>query len=312
MGRDQKAGLRPRVIPIRAWREFEELVRDPVYRGWAFRGQGNGDLPLYSALSRYLMYAGVHRDAWAGQEERILRVFQRKAHLFLDHIPPEEDSFQWLGLMQHHGAPTRLLDLTWSPYVAAFFALERGGERSVIWAFNAAQINAPDEVELADGRTVDLRPVGMWMERSYEEHFLHSDTPFAVIGEPKVMNHRLVAQSGTFLIPGVLDRPVDHILAGYRTKETLVVKFELDTAALRAEAMRSLYAMNITYATLFPDLQGLARSMAYELEFHWGFDPRTMEPFPGFPPPHELDQWGVTGTRARTSRPARETRVGGS
>ena len=103
---------------------------------------------------------------------------------------------------------------------------------------------------------------------------------------------------------------MDHILAEYRTPDTLVVKFELDTAALRAEAMRSLYAMNITYATLFPDLQGLARSMAYELEFHWGFDPRTMEPFPGFPPPHELDEWGVKGTRARTSAPMREARVG--
>jgi hypothetical protein len=32
--------------------------------------------------------------------------------------------------------------------------------------------------------------------------------------------------------------------------------------------------MNITYATLFPDLDGLARSLAYELEFHWGYDPR--------------------------------------
>jgi hypothetical protein len=32
--------------------------------------------------------------------------------------------------------------------------------------------------------------------------------------------------------------------------------------------------MNITHATLFPDLDGLARSLAYELEFHWGYDPR--------------------------------------
>jgi hypothetical protein len=32
--------------------------------------------------------------------------------------------------------------------------------------------------------------------------------------------------------------------------------------------------MNTTRATLFPDLDGLARSLAYELEFHWGYDPR--------------------------------------
>jgi FRG domain len=300
-----------RVIAVRSWRHFEELIADPVYRGWAFRGQSNADLPLYSALSRYFLYAGVHRDAWAGQEERILRIFQRKAHLFLTHVPPEGDSFQWLGLMQHHGAPTRLLDLTWSPYVAAFFALERGSPRSAVWAFNAPKINGPDKIVVEGGREVDLRPIGTFMDGSYERDFLKGTTPFAVIGEPKVMNHRLVAQSGTFLIPGVLDRPVDRILAGYRTDDTLVAKFEFDTPTLRADAMRALYAMNITYATLFPDLDGLARSMAYELEFHWGFDPRTMEPFPGFPPPHELEEWGVKGTRAKTSRPSGRSKASG-
>jgi len=293
-----------RIIAVRSWRQFEELVAQPAYRGWGFRGQSDAHHALLSGLSRYLMYAGVNPDAWAGQEERILRIFQRKAHLFLNHIPPEDDAFQWLGLMQHHGSPTRLLDLTWSPYVAAFFALEQGAEKAAVWAFNAPKINGPDTIAVAGGREVDLRPIGTFMQGSYEQHFLRGDTPFVVIGEPKVMNHRLVAQSGTFLIPGVLDRPVDEILAGYQTKDTLAVKFELETGALRTEAMRALYAMNITYATLFPDLDGLARSMAYELEFHWGFDPRTMKPYPGFPSPHELEEWSMKGTRARTRRPA--------
>ena len=39
--------------------------------------------------------------------------------------------------------------------------------------------------------------------------------PVVVIGEPRVMNRRLTAQAGTFLIPGVIDRPIDHVLAGY-------------------------------------------------------------------------------------------------
>jgi hypothetical protein len=291
-----------KTISISSWRQFEELIRDPVYRGWAFRGQSDSAPPLFTAIARYLQYAGVHPDAWPGQEERILRIFQRKAHLFLDHVPPEDDSFQWLGLMQHYGAPTRLLDLTWSPYVAAFFALERGEERSAVWAFNAARINGPDKVIVAGRREIDLRPIGTWMDGSYERDFLHGDVPFVVIGEPRVMNGRLIAQSGTFLIPGVLDRSVEEILAGYQIGATLAVKIEIDTHAVRAEGMRNLYAMNITYGTLFPGLEGLARSLAYELEFHWAFDPRTMEPFPGFPKPHELDEWGAGGTRARTSR----------
>jgi hypothetical protein len=38
---------------------------------------------------------------------------------------------------------------------------------------------------------------------------------------------------------------------------------------MRGEAMRALYRMNITNATLFPDLEGLARSIAFELEIIW-------------------------------------------
>jgi hypothetical protein len=49
--------------------------------------------------------------------------------------------------------------------------------------------------------------------------------------------------------------------------------------------MRELYKMNITQATLFPDLDGLARSLAYELEFHWAYNPRhlTRDDQPGNP-----------------------------
>jgi hypothetical protein len=46
--------------------------------------------------------------------------------------------------------------------------------------------------------------------------------------------------------------------------------------------MRELYSMNVTFATLMPDLHGLARSMAYELEFHWAYEPHDMRPIPGF------------------------------
>lgn len=40
-------------------------------------------------------------------------------------------------------------------------------------------------------------------------------------------------------------------------------------AQVREEALRALYRMNITAATLFPGLDGLARSIGYELEMVW-------------------------------------------
>lgn len=268
------------------------MVEGTDFESWAFRGQADARWPMFSALSRQLLYSGVHREAWTGQEERILRIFRRKSHLFLQHIPVESDAFEWLALMQHHGAPTRLLDATWSPYVALFFALERGAEVAAVWAFNAGALNEKERHVLRDGRKIDLRAVGTWEHGSYERHFLRGRDPFVIVGEPKIMNRRLIAQSGTFVIPSILDAPVEDIVGGYARSEDLLVKIEVDVADTREEAMRSLYSMNITNATLFPDLDGLARSMAYELEYHWAFDPRTMLPRRGFPPPNELWFWG--------------------
>lgn len=96
------------------------------------------------------------------------------------------------------------------------------------------------------------------------------------------MNKRLIAQSGTFIVPGVLDQPVEQILSTYPDPSRTVAKFVLRTERMRSDAMLALYTMNITNATLFPDLDGLARSLAYELEFHWSYDPKTMTSNPGY------------------------------
>lgn len=278
-------------ISVSSWSDYRAIMDSDKYRGWGFRGHTDASWPLLSSLSRYFRYASVHPDAWMGQELRILRIFRRKAHLYLDHVPAEDDSFEWLGLMQHHGAPTRLLDVTWSPYVALFFAIERGAKQASVWAFNSAAINEKDQQKLRNGQVIDLRQVGTWVEGSYERDFVRAKLPFVIIGEPRIMNRRLIAQSGTFLVPSVLDRPVDEIISGYERAEHLVAKLLINVEQMREEAMYALYSMNITHATLFPDLDGLARSMAYELEFHWAFNPRNMRPYPGFPPPEDLSYW---------------------
>ena len=82
------------------------------------------------------------------------------------------------------------------------------------------------------------------------------------------MDRRLVAQSGTFVMPGVLNKPLDQIISNYDASEELLQKVVL-SQSMRSQAMQSLYRMNITHSTLFPDLDGLARSMAYELEMSW-------------------------------------------
>ncbi len=251
------------VVRLKSWEEYLLMIGDSPYHNWAFRGQRDAKGPLFSALSRYLQTFKIDSRAWPEQEERILRIFKRKAIHLVDHVPERDDDFQWLALMQDHGAPTRLLDFTWSPYVAAFFALHNTTEEGVIWACN------PFEIEKR--KKLDLESPG-----AFRKHFLTGKSSFVYLGEPHAMNRRLIAQSGTFLVPGVLGKSIEDILMEYPNPRDTLIKFVLPADSIRDKGMRELYRMNITQATLFPDLDGLARSLAYELEFHWAYDPRNM------------------------------------
>jgi FRG domain. len=268
-------------IEIDSWDAFRRHMEDEAYRGWAFRGQADARLPLYTSLGRNFRERGIRPEAWPLLEERILRIFRRKSHHFLESVPDADDAFEWLALMQHHGAPTRLLDFTWSPYVAAFFALEGAIRDAVVWAVSPPRLAESVRRFLRDHTDDVPEDPGPWVPGNYEKLFLPNRHPIVVIGEPYRMNRRLIAQSGTFVVPGLLDRPLEQIVSGSGEGAPLV-QFVLRTEKIRQEAIRSLYQMNLTYATLFPDLDGLARSMAWELEIHWAFDPTSMEPFPGY------------------------------
>jgi hypothetical protein len=269
-----------REIRLNSWDEFLGMITRPPYSNWAFRGERHANWPLDTALARYFRDFHIHRDSWAEQEGRILRIFKRKAHQYLNRPPADGDDFQWLALMQHHGAPTRLLDFTWSPYVAAFFALERATDEAVVWALNPAELGSrKSRGEIARSR-ITLPEMDPRIAGNFQRYFLEGNQAFVWVGEPDTMNRRLIAQSGTFAAPGVLDVPVEQILSHYPDPENMVAKFVLPVPSIRETGLRELYRMNITYATLFPDLDGLARSMSYELEFHWAYNPRTMDPLP--------------------------------
>lgn len=268
------------IYNIETWKEFQGLVGDSQYKRWAFRGQEKAEWPLNSTLSRYLIDYKLHQDCWGHQEDRIIRIFRRKAKLFLQHIPTEDDIFQWLALMQHYGAPTRLIDFTWSPFVAAFFALEKAKTDCAVWAVNTTILKKieyyfpPNQVPLTAPRPES----GL---EHYRQIFIRNTNngrvPFITAGEPYDMNQRQIAQSGTFLIPGILHIPIEGILSSYQPPEKVIVKFVLRSSKIRDEAMESLYYMNISNATLFPGLEGMAHSLAYELEFHWAFNPKTRD-----------------------------------
>lgn len=257
-------------IPIHTWQEF--IDRTAALDGWAFRGERHAWAQLSSSLSRYFSEFVPDAASWTEREKRALRIFRRKAHNYLSNEAVLQEELRTVALMQHHGAPTRLLDFTKSPFVAAFFALERAIGTSAVYALNTPALwhAVPRERPELTREAIDPRLPG-----KFEYYFMQNVHEVVWVGEPMQMDRRLVAQSGMFAVPGLLDRPLDQILDGYATDAPLMQKLLLPPS-IRDEAMRTLYRMNITHASLFPDLDGLARSLAFELEMVWsgaGSDP---------------------------------------
>lgn len=252
-----------KVIRLTRWSEF--VAHADSLEGWAFRGHVSLELPLVPSLTRRLQRYCPDPRLWPLREARAMRIFRRKAHIYLHERAALDDDLRCLALMQHHGASTRLLDFTKSPFVAAFFALESASRDVAVFALNTPALwhSAPAFDPSLTRARIDPRLPG-----NFDTYFARNQLPLIWFGEPSEMDSRLVAQSGLFVVPGVLDKPLDAILDGYGGSEDLLTQFVLP-ASMREEAMRALYRMNVTYATLFPDLDGLARSVSYELEAIW-------------------------------------------
>lgn len=252
-----------KVVRLTRWSEFVQATE--ALEGWAFRGQHAANWPLVSSLTRRLQTFSPDPALWPLREARAMRIFRRKAHIHLQDRSALDDELRCLALMQHHGAATRLLDFTKSPFVAAFFALESARADVAVFALNTPALwhltPAFDRALTRD--LIDPRIPG-----NFERYFARNELPVLWFGEPSQMDRRLAAQSGLFVVPGVLDQSLDDILQGYGGTEELLHQFIL-SPQMRHEAMHALYRMNVTYATLFPDLDGLARSLGYELESIW-------------------------------------------
>jgi hypothetical protein len=123
---------------------------------WVFRGHGSSEYSLEPSVERE---AHASHLEWKALEGKMLREFQTKAplHVLSTPLPVSEDKLSWLALMQHYGIPTRLLDFTYSPYVALYFALrynaiDKCKPTPEVWAIdlNALNVSASRQSQKAD------------------------------------------------------------------------------------------------------------------------------------------------------------------
>lgn len=92
-----------------------------------YRGLSDISYDLIPAAGRF----GIADESTQKQfEQQLLSDFRLKAPLYSD-VSPEND-LEWMILAQHHGIPTRLLDWSFNPMVALFFAVENAKETDAV------------------------------------------------------------------------------------------------------------------------------------------------------------------------------------
>jgi hypothetical protein len=121
-------------LRLNTWSEAR-IIADEL-DGWTFRGQRDAALSLGTTLQRASQPGQATSVLLTNIEQQIIEEFQWRAHHFLPDPPPLERPIEWIGLIQHLGGPTRLLDFTSSFYVAAFFAIEKASAECAIWGVN--------------------------------------------------------------------------------------------------------------------------------------------------------------------------------
>ncbi len=191
-----------------------------------------------------------------------LRAFQ----LMSEGRIPKDDK-EWYFLMQHFGAPTRLLDWTDSALIALYFAVstQRKFRTSTVWMLDPEWLNAevlkqidPDNY-MSGVLLPDWREVADWFPEPFEQP-LHVVLPVAV--DPPHVARRVSVQRSRFTIHGRSKRGLDALAASL--PETRLVKFVVDNETGK-EILKNLATCGIVETSVFPDLEGLSR----ELEVKW-------------------------------------------
>ena len=227
-----------RVLKFGEWTEFTrdvfvELFGDGIFRHgqYLFRGAADADYDLRSYFDR--RFATVPTERRMALWDRLVQEWRHGCEQAgVEPALLAEDRTLW-ALGQHYGLPTRLLDWSTSPYVAAFFA------------FANHLTGTPERIA----------HVAIWV--------LHLDNPVwsradgvEVVTVPPIRNDRLRAQGGRFTLcrgsVGSLEEYVELNAEGVALTKCVL------PASAAARALPDLDAMGITSAELFADLGGAA------------------------------------------------------
>lgn len=249
------------VVRVESWAELQEALFANAWNpdlgrfraASAYRGLSDASYPLQTTLMRL-------GGDFVELERHLLRNFKKYA---LRNVVERDSIWHWLSVAQHHGLPTRLLDWTHSPLIAAHFAtanLSRYHADGAIWAVDYVETHRllPEmllrvlEREGANLFTADLLSESV---PSLEHLVTLAEEPYTLFFEPHSIDDRIVNQYAVF---SILSDPTASFDAWLRSHPDLCRQIIIP-AELKWEIRDKLDQSNITERVLFPGLDGLSR-----------------------------------------------------
>jgi hypothetical protein len=249
------------------------------HRRHLYRGETNAAHRLHTTLDRQTQHParGSCQPGPSARDIETLafRSFQREAHHHLspEELPQGDDPMEWLAVMRHYGAPTRLLDWSYSFWVSLFFAAAGARDQAAsVWVVDDewAQEVATDALRKKTNCALQMYEGDLHCRArgTFDHVYVQEcgETPFVQKQNAWRRNARLVAQQGCFLCPGDVTQCFQSNLAAMRKHPATVGRspvLRVDfSPKLIPDILDRLDSYGVNYATMYPDLEGIGKNLS--------------------------------------------------